>query len=74
MPLGRRIRSARPSTDGKFAFGGLPAGEYRIAAVIDVEPGAWNDPALLQQLLNASLPVRLVDGQPVVQDIRVSGG
>jgi hypothetical protein len=74
VPLGRRIRSGRPSTDGKFSFGGLPAGEYRIAAVTDVEPGAWYDPALLQQLLQASLSVRLVEGQPVVQDVRVSGG
>src|SRR5688572_6033092 len=74
VPLGRRVRSARPSTDGKFAFGGLPAGDYRIAAVTDVEPGAWNDPAFLQQLMTASLSVRLVEGQPVVQDIRVSGG
>ncbi|MEO6223577.1 MAG: carboxypeptidase-like regulatory domain-containing protein [Vicinamibacterales bacterium] len=74
VPLGRRIRSARPSTDGKFAFSGLPAGDYRIAAVTDVEPGAWNDPALLQQLMAASLAVRLVEGQPLVQDLRVSGG
>ena len=74
VPLGRRVRSARPSTDGKFSFSGLPAGDYRIAAVTDVEPGAWNDPAFLQQLMNASLSVRLVEGQPVVQDIRVSGG
>ena len=74
VPLGRRIRSARPSTDGKFSFSGLPAGDYRIAAVTDIEPGAWNDPALLQQLMNASLAVRLVEGQPVVQDVRVSGG
>lgn len=74
VPLGRRIRSARPSTDGKFSFGGLPAGDYRIAAVTDVEPGGWNDPAFLQQLMNASLAVRLVEGTPVTQDIRVSGG
>jgi uncharacterized protein (DUF2141 family) len=71
---GRRIRSARPSTDGKFSFGGLPAGDYRIAAVTDIEPGGWNDPAFLQQLMNASLSVRLVEGTPVTQDIRVSGG
>jgi uncharacterized protein (DUF2141 family) len=74
VALGRRIRSARPSSDGKFSFSGLPAGDYRIAAVTDIEPGAWNDPALLQQLMPASLPVRLVEGQPVVQDVRVSGG
>jgi hypothetical protein len=74
IPLGRRVRSVRPSTDGKFSVTGLPAGDYRIAAVTDVEPGGWNDPAFLQQLMNASLSVRLVDGTPVTQDVRVSGG
>lgn len=73
VPLARRMRSTRPSTDGAFSFNGLPAGEYRLAAVTDVEAGAWYDPALLQELLPASIAVRLVDGQPVVQDLRVSG-
>jgi len=74
VPLARRVRSARPSTDGQFSFSGLPPGDYRLAAVTDVEPGAWYDPALLQQLQPVSVTVRLVDGQPVVQDLRVSGG
>jgi len=74
VPLSRRVRSARPSTDGKFGFMGLPAGEYRLAAVTDVEPGAWYDPALLQQLQQASVSVRLIDGQPVIQNLRVSSG
>lgn len=74
VPLARRVRSARPSTDGQFSFSGLPPGDYRLAAVTDVEPGAWYDPALLQQLQPVSVAVRLVDGQPVVQDLRVSGG
>ncbi|MCR4376009.1 MAG: carboxypeptidase regulatory-like domain-containing protein [Acidobacteria bacterium] len=73
VPLARRMRSTRPSTDGAFAFNGLPAGEYRLAAVTDVDAGAWYDPALLQELLPASVSVRLIDGQPVVQDLRVSG-
>jgi hypothetical protein len=73
VPLARRMRSVRPSTDGKFSFAGLPPGDYRLAAVVDPEPGAWFDPVLLQELLAASVSVRLVDGQPVVQDLRVSG-
>lgn len=73
VPLARRMRSTRPSTDGAFTFIGLPAGEYRLAAVTDVEPGAWYDSTLLQELLPASITVRLIDGQPVVQDLRVSG-
>jgi hypothetical protein len=71
IPFARRMRSARPATDGTFAFMGLPAGEYRLAAVTDVEPGEWLDPEFLRELLPASIGVRLVDGQPVTQDLRV---
>lgn len=71
VPYARRMRSTRPATDGKFAFVGLPAGEYRIAAVTDVETGEWLDPEFLRQLLPASISVRLADGQQVTQDIRV---
>ena len=65
------MRSTRPASDGKFAFVGLPPGDYRIAAVTDVETGEWLDPEFLRQLLPASISVRLADGQQVTQDIRV---
>jgi protocatechuate 3,4-dioxygenase beta subunit len=71
VPFARRMRSTRPASDGKFAFVGLPPGEYRIAAVTDVETGEWLDPEFLRQLLPASIGVRLADGQQVTQDIRV---
>ncbi len=71
VPFARRMRSTRPATDGRFAFVGLPPGEYRMAAVTDVETGEWLDPEFLRQLLPASISVRLADGQQVTQDIRV---
>lgn len=71
VPYARRMRSTRPATDGRFAFVGLPPGDYRIAAVTDVETGEWLDPEFLRQLLPASIGVRLADGQQVTQDIRV---
>lgn len=71
VPYARRMRSTRPATDGRFAFAGLPSGDYRIAAVTDVETGEWLDPEFLRQLLPASISVRLADGQQVTQDIRV---
>lgn len=71
IPHARRMRSTRPASDGAFAFAGLPAGDYRLAAVTDVEPGEWFDPEFLRQLLPVSISVRLIDGQPVIQDIRV---
>jgi hypothetical protein len=74
VPQARRILSARPSTDGKFAFRNIPAGDYRLTAVTDVEPGEWFDPNFLSQLINASIPLRINDGEKKVQDIKVAGG
>jgi uncharacterized protein (DUF2141 family) len=74
VPQSRRIQSARPSTDGRFAFRNLPAGEYRLTAVTDVEPGEWFDPAFLSELMNASIPVSIREGERKVQDIKVAGG
>jgi len=74
LPQARRISSARPGTDGKFTLRGLPAGDYRLTAVTDVEPGEWYDPALLTQLVPVSIPVTIAEGEKKVQDIRVAGG
>jgi hypothetical protein len=72
----RRIQMARPATDGRFTFRGLPAGEYRLTAVTDVEQGEWFDPAFLEQLISASIPVTLREGERKTQDMKVaaSGG
>jgi hypothetical protein len=74
VPQARRIQSSRPGTDGKFTFRNLPPGDYRLTAVTDVEPGEWFDPAFLEQLLNASIPVILREGEKKVQDIKVASG
>jgi hypothetical protein len=73
-PQSRRIASARPGTDGRFTFRGIPAGEYRLTAVTDVEPGEWYDPAFLGQVQQASIPISLAEGATKVQDIRLAGG
>jgi hypothetical protein len=74
LPLSRRITSTRPGTDGKFSVRSLPAGDYRLTAVTDVEPGEWYDPNFLAQLMNASIPFSLNPGEKKVQDIRLAGG
>jgi len=51
LPGSRRIRTARPATDGAFTFRGMPPGDYYLGALTDLEPGEWNDPTLLGQLL-----------------------
>jgi hypothetical protein len=74
VPQSRRIRSARPANDGKFRFQNLPAGEYLIAAVTDVEPNEWFDPAFLEQLVGASTKISLAEGEKKVQGLRIKGG
>jgi hypothetical protein len=74
QPQSRRIASARPGTDGRFTVRGVPAGEYRLTAVTDVEPGEWYDPAFLGQIQQASIPITLAEGDRKVQDIRLAGG
>jgi len=67
----RRILATRPATDGRYSFSSLPAGEYRLVAVTDVEPGQWYDPAFLRELSGLALPITLGDGERRVQDLRV---
>lgn len=73
-PQSRRIAAARPDTNGRFTMRGLPAGDYRLTAIVDAEPGEWYDPAFLSQLVGASIPVSIREGEKKVQDIRVAGG
>jgi hypothetical protein len=71
LPGARRIRSARPATDGSFAVTGLPAGEYAIAAVEDLEDSYLADPAFLARLLASAYTVTLADGERKRQDLKV---
>jgi hypothetical protein len=67
----RRIKSTRPTTTGQFSFQGLPPGDYLLAAIGDVEPGTWFDPAVLEQLVPNSVSVQLLPGQKAVQNLRI---
>jgi protocatechuate 3,4-dioxygenase beta subunit len=72
-PASRRIFSQRPGTDGQFTFRNMPPGDYRIAPVLDPEPGTWFDPAFLQQLDANALRVLIGTGEKKVQNLRISG-
>jgi len=74
QPQSRRIQSVRPGTDGRFTVRNLPAGDYMIVAVTDVEPGEWYDPAFLAELASASMRLSLKDGEKKTQDIRLAAG
>jgi len=74
VPYTRRTQQVRPDIQGRFIARDLPAGDYLIAAVTDLEDGQWNDPAFLAALA-ASAPIKLTvaEGDRKVQDIRIAG-
>jgi hypothetical protein len=67
----RRIQSVRPSADGAFIFPNLPAGEYYLTALEDVEPGGLFDPSFLQELIPSSMRLAIDEGEHKVQNILV---
>jgi len=69
----RRIQQARPANDGKFKFVGLPAGEYFVCAVTDLDPEDLYNAAFLDQLVPGAFKITLGDGEKKVQDIKLSG-
>jgi protocatechuate 3,4-dioxygenase beta subunit len=73
MPSRRLRQPVQPSSDGKFRITGLPAGEYVLGAVTDLEPGDWQDPAFLDQLSAAAIKLTIGDGEKKVQDIKIAG-
>jgi hypothetical protein len=70
-PQSRHIMTARPDQTGRFQIRGLPAGDYYLAAVDPTEPGAWFDPAFLDQHRSSATPIRIGEGDLRTQDLRV---
>jgi hypothetical protein len=70
----RRIRTARPGTDGRFRFADLPAGRYRLAAVPDLETGDLTRARFFEELRPGSIAILVPASGQVTQDIRVAGG
>ena len=49
------------------------SGDYRIAALVDLAPGEQSDPALLEQLVPASVAFSLAAGEQRTQNITIAG-
>ena len=69
----RRIKMARPGSDGQYIVRDLPAGNYRIAAVTDVETNEWFEPSFLQQLVAASATLTLSEGEKKNFPLKLGG-
>lgn len=73
LPGARRIRVASPATDGSFAVSDLPAGEYAVAAVQDLDVGDLANEEFLTRLLASAFKLTLTEGERRQQDLRVGG-
>jgi hypothetical protein len=68
----RRVQAVRPAVDGRYVINGLPPGDYLLAAVLDIDPDDWNDPAFLEQLVPASIKLTLGEGEKKTQHLRIN--
>ena len=72
VPQSRRMKSARPSTDGQFGLEDLPAGDYVLAAITDADQEDWQSPEFLAQAMTVGVRLTLADGETKAQDLRVA--
>ena len=67
----RRIRTTRAGEDGRFSFRVVPPGDYRLATLLDPEPGAWYDKAVLSDLESTAVRISLAEGEKKIENVRV---
>jgi hypothetical protein len=67
----RRNTMARPASTGRYIVRNLPAGEYFVAAVTDVEFNQWMDSAFLEQLVPAATRITIGESEKKTLDLRV---
>jgi hypothetical protein len=67
----RRNASARPATNGRFVLADLPAGDYFVAALTDLDPLEWQAAEFLEQVAGAGVKVTIAEGEKKIQDLRI---
>ena len=70
-PGSRRSASARPVTNGRFVIPDLPAGDYFLAALTDLDPLEWQTAEFLEQVAAAGVRVKIAEGEKKIQDLRI---
>jgi hypothetical protein len=70
-PFSRRIQTSQTSAEGVFLLRALPPGDYRLAAVDDIDDGAWFAPAFLQTIRTAAQPVHLGEREQKTVALRI---
>lgn len=72
----RRVKFARAGADGSFRIGGLPPGDYFVAAVDHIEGtaegGEWQNPELLLRLEAGAERITLLESQAGTVSLRLN--
>ena len=73
IPRSRRVAQTRPGNDGRYTVRNLPAGEYWIAALTDLQAADLFEPAFIEGLVNGAVRLTIGDGERKTQDLKISG-
>jgi Carboxypeptidase regulatory-like domain len=67
----RYVGTSRPDVNDGYKIR-VPAGDYFLVAVAEVEPGEWNDPDFLSPLRDRAVRVTLADGERKTIDLTLA--
>jgi hypothetical protein len=68
----RRTGSVRAGDDGSYSIQGLPAGEYFLCAVTELDPTRMSlDPSYFEELAPAAIKLSISEGEKKRQDLKV---
>jgi protocatechuate 3,4-dioxygenase beta subunit len=65
----RHVQAVRPDQHGRYEIRGLPAGEYLIAAIDEVDQNDWWDPDFLNRVRAVATHVTLTETASVAQTL-----
>ena len=71
FPGSRRVQFARAGSDGSFVIRGLPAGDYLVAAVTDVDASDLADARFLDEIALAAAKIAIAAGKRTTQELRI---
>jgi RimJ/RimL family protein N-acetyltransferase len=66
-----RVQHTRPESNGQYTVSGLPAGDYFVGAVTELEPDDLGDTAFLKMLAKSATRVTLDAGARRVLDLQI---
>jgi hypothetical protein len=69
----RRVQTTLTNDAGAYVITGLPAGEYYLCALTEVDRLLMHEDEYLTQLVPASIKIAIADGEQRIQHLRVGG-